>query len=133
MGGPFGFSEGYPVSNVCLKQSTIGQGGFETEFTVGTEYSIALANGTVALDLALKALNVSRGQNAAFYTAPNAGAIPICRHRAISTSETIRPLITNKTKGLSRSSLLANMDPPRISQSHNLFLIEDCAQAWRVI
>lgn len=38
---------------------------FETEFAewVGTKYAVALSNGTLALDVALKALNIAHGDD----------------------------------------------------------------------
>ena len=86
---------------------------FEQEFAVWSDakHAVALANGTVALDLALKTLNISAGDEVivtsrtfigSVSSIVNVGAMPIFVDVDLDsqniTSESIRPAITNKTK-----------------------------------
>lgn len=86
---------------------------FENEFAefAGTKYAIALANGKVALDLGLKALDIGPGDEAivtprtfiaSVSCVVNAGAVPIFadvdRHSGNITAETISSLLTARTK-----------------------------------
>ena len=52
---------------------------FEKEFAawVGTEYAVALANGTVALDVALKALNIGSGDEVVVTPRNNESGLPL--------------------------------------------------------
>ena len=85
---------------------------FENEFAsfVGTRYSIAVANGTVALDLAFKALKIEPGDEiivtprtffASVSSIVNAGATPIFaeidQDTQNITAETIRHVLSSKT------------------------------------
>ena len=121
---------------------------FEKEFAewVGTSYAIALANGTVALDLALKAIDVGPGDEvivtprtflASVSTVVNAGATPVFADVDLNTqnlsAETIQPMITERTKAVicvHLSGAPCDMDPIMVlAEKHNFFVIEDCAQA----
>lgn len=121
---------------------------FEKEFAAwaGTEYAVALANGTVALDVALKALNVgerdevivtSRTFLASVSSIVNAGAVPVfadvdCDSQNI-TAETIAAVLTARTKAVICVHLAGwpcDMDPiMALAAQHGLKVIEDCAQA----
>ena len=121
---------------------------FEKEFAAwsGTEYAVALANGTVALDLALKALGIGAGDEvivtsrtflASVSSIVNAGAVPVFADVDLDsqnfTAETIRPVLTPRTKALICVHLAGwpcDMDPiMALANEHGLKVIEDCAQA----
>lgn len=121
---------------------------FEREFAEfsGTDYAVAVANGTVALDLALKALGIGAGDEvivtsrtflASVTCIVNAGAWPVfadvdADSQGIS-AETVEPLITGKTKAILAVHLAGwpcDMDGlNELACHHGLSVIEDCAQA----
>ena len=121
---------------------------FEKEFATwaGTEYAVALANGTVALDLALNALGIGpedevivtpRTFLASVSSIVNAGATPVFaevdRDTQNITAETIQAVLTPRTRGVICVHLAGwpcDMDPIMdLATSHGLKIIEDCAQA----
>lgn len=121
---------------------------FEKEFAAycGTRYAVALANGTVALELALYALGIGPGDEVittcrTFIASASAivmrGATPILADIDPAsqniTAETIRPLISTKTRAIIAVHLggwPCDMDPIlEFARKHNLKVIEDCAQA----
>src|SRR5690554_4683703 len=121
---------------------------FEKEFAAwaGAEYAIALANGTVALDLALKALNIGAGDEvvvtsrtflASASSIVTAGAVPVFADVDADsqnvTADTIRAVLTERTKAVICVHLAGwpcDMDPiMELAREHGLFVIEDCAQA----
>jgi len=121
---------------------------FETEFAewTGTRYAVALANGTVALDLALKALGVGPGDEvivtsrtflASVSSIVNAGATPIFADVDPDSqnivAQTIRAVVTARTKALICVHLAGwpcDMDSiMSLANELNLKVIEDCAQA----
>ena len=121
---------------------------FEKEFSswTGVKYSVALTNGTVALDAALKALGIGQGDEvvvtprtflASVSCIVNVGAIPVFadidRNSQNITAETIRPVLTQRTRAIICVHLAGwpcEMDPiMALAEEHNLFVIEDCAQA----
>lgn len=121
---------------------------FEKEFAAwaSTEYAIALANGTVALDLALNALGIGVGDEvivtprtflASVSSIVNAGAVPIFaevdRDTQNITAETIQAVLTPRTRGIICVHLAGwpcDMDPiMELAALHDLKVIEDCAQA----
>jgi dTDP-4-amino-4,6-dideoxygalactose transaminase len=127
-----------------------GQEGrlFETEFaqSVGTKYAICVANGTVALELALQALGIGRGDEVitasrTFIASASCivmrGARPVCvdvdRDSQNITAETIRRAITPRTKAIIAVHLAGwpcDMDEIlRLAAEYDLRVIEDCAQA----
>jgi dTDP-4-amino-4,6-dideoxygalactose transaminase len=121
---------------------------FEKEFAAWacTEHAVAVANGTVALDLALQALGVGVGDEvvvtprtflASVSSIVNAGAIPVfaevdCDSQNI-TAETIRAVLTPRTRAVICVHLAGwpcDMDPiMALAAEHGLKVIEDCAQA----
>ncbi|MCH4882340.1 MULTISPECIES: DegT/DnrJ/EryC1/StrS aminotransferase family protein [Pseudomonas] len=121
---------------------------FEKEFAAwsGTEYAVALANGTVALDVALKALDIGPGDEvvvtsrtflASVSSIVNAGAVPVFADVDLDsqnfTAETISAVLTPRTKALICVHLAGwpcDMDPIMdLAAEHDLKVIEDCAQA----
>lgn len=121
---------------------------FEQEFAewVGTEHAIAVANGTVALDLALKALGIGKGDEvivtsrtflASVSSIINSGAIPVFADvnsdsQNIDVS-TIRTVLSSRTKAIICVHLAGwpcDMDPiMALAAEKGLRVIEDCAQA----
>ncbi len=121
---------------------------FEKEFAAwaGTDYAVALANGTLALDVALQAMGIGEGDEvivtprsfiASVSTVVNAGAIPVFADVDNNTGNisatTIVPKITDKTKAIICVHLAGwpcDMDAiMALAKQHNLWVIEDCAQA----
>ena len=121
---------------------------FEKEFAawVGARHAVALANGTVALDLALKALDIGPGDEvivtprsflASVSCVVTAGATPVFadvdRDSGNLTAQTILAVFTPKTKaviGVHLAGCPCDMDPiMALAQDHGFFVIEDCAQA----
>ena len=121
---------------------------FETEFASWSEvtHSIAVANGTVALDLCLKALGVKEGDEvivsprtfiASVSCIINAGAKPVFADVDLNsgniTAETIEAVLSPKTKAVICIHLAGwpcDMDPiMEMSLNHGFKVIEDCAQA----
>lgn len=121
---------------------------FEKEFATWAdcEYAIALGNGTLALDIALKALNVGAGDEvistprtflASVSSIVTAGASPIfadvdLNSQAI-TAESIKVVLTPNTKAVivvHLAGMPAEMDEiMALSKEHGFYVIEDCAQA----
>ncbi len=121
---------------------------FEKEFAAwaGTKYSVAVMNGTVALDLAFKALDVGVGDEvivtsrtflASVSSIVNTGAIPVfadvSRDTQNITPESVREKITPKTKAILCVHLAGwpcEMDGiMALADELGLYVIEDCAQA----
>jgi len=121
---------------------------FEKEFAVWStsKYAIALGNGTLALDVTFKALNIgvsdevivtSRTFIASVSSIVNSGAIPIFADVDLNTQnitpEFIRSVITDKTKAIVCVHLAGwpcEMDKIMdLANEFDLFVIEDCAQA----
>ena len=121
---------------------------FEKEFAdyCGTDHAIALANGTLALELALYALDIGPGDEVittsrTFIASASCivmrGATPVIADvDPVSqniTAETIRPLITPRTKAIIAVHLAgwpcAMDEILALAREHNLKVIEDCAQA----
>jgi dTDP-4-amino-4,6-dideoxygalactose transaminase len=121
---------------------------FEKEFATwcGVKFAVALSNGTLALDVALKALGVGAGDEvivtprsfmASVSTVATAGAVPVFaeidRDSQNITAETIRAVLTPRTKAIILVHLAGQpceMDPiMELARQQNLFVIEDCAQA----
>jgi dTDP-4-amino-4,6-dideoxygalactose transaminase len=127
-----------------------GQEGrqFEREFaeSCGARHAIALANGTVALELALHVLGIGRGDEvvvtprsfvASAGTVVLRGATPVfadvdAASQAI-TAETIERVISPRTKAIIAVHLAGwpcEMGPiMELARSRGLKVIEDCAQA----
>ncbi|SEL39443.1 dTDP-4-amino-4,6-dideoxygalactose transaminase [Colwellia chukchiensis] len=127
-----------------------GQQGrlFEKEFAAfsQSQYAVAVANGTLALDLALKALDIGQGDEvvvtsrtfiASISSIVNAGATPIFADVELDSQNisaaTIAPVLSNKTKAIICVHLAGwpcEMDDiMALATQHKLYVIEDCAQA----
>ena len=121
---------------------------FEREFAkfVDCDYAVALANGTAALDIALKALEIGAGDEvivtprtffASVSCIVNAGAVPIFADVDYNsqniTAKTIQAVLTPKTKAIITVHLAGwpcEMDSIMdLANRNNLYVIEDCAQA----
>ena len=121
---------------------------FEREFAefAGTNHAIAVANGTVALDLALKALGIGAGDEvivtsrtflASVTCIVNAGAWPVFADVDAdsqgTSAETVASLINDNTKAVIAVHLAGwpcEMDGLNdLACRHGLSVIEDCAQA----
>lgn len=121
---------------------------FEQSFAsyCGAKYCVGVGNGLDALMLVLKALNIGEGDEvivpsntyiATALAVTYVGAIPIFVEPDIRTFN-INPLkieekINSKTKAIMPVHLYGqpcDMDPIiEVAKKHNLFVIEDCAQA----
>ncbi len=141
------------VKNVLLSNRVNAWTGqecmlFEKEFAawVGTEHAIAVMNGTVALELALKGLGVGPGDEvivtprsfmASVSCIVAVGAIPVFadvdRDSQNITAETIKAALTPKTRAIICVHLAGwpcEMDDiMALAHQHGLYVIEDCAQA----
>jgi dTDP-4-amino-4,6-dideoxygalactose transaminase len=121
---------------------------FEREFAgwVGVPHAIALTNGTVALDLALEALEIGAGDEvvvtprtfiASASSVVCAGATPVFadvdRDTQNISAETIASVLTPRTRAIVCVHLAGqpcDMDPIlTLADQHGLKIIEDCAQA----
>lgn len=127
---------------------------FEAEFAAwcGTPHAIALANGTVALDLALHGLGIGavnggsatdevivtpRTFLASVSCVVNAGAVPVFADVDADSgnidARTINAVRTPHTKGIMAVHLAGwpcDMDPiMALADAHGIKVIEDCAQA----
>jgi dTDP-4-amino-4,6-dideoxygalactose transaminase len=121
---------------------------FEREFAewVGAKHAVALSNGTLALDVALKALDIGPGHEvvvtprtfmASVSSIVLAGATPVFadvdRDSQNITAETVRRVLTPCTKAIVCVHLAGwpcDMDPiMALAREHGLAVIEDCAQA----
>ncbi|WOE41678.1 DegT/DnrJ/EryC1/StrS family aminotransferase [Acinetobacter chinensis] len=121
---------------------------FEKEFAqfAEAEYAVALANGTVALDVALKALNIGPGDEvivtsrtflASVSSIITAGATPVFADVEPDSQNisrrTIDAVLSNKTKAIICVHLagwMCDMDPiMQLAEEKGLYVIEDCAQA----
>ncbi|WP_296238874.1 DegT/DnrJ/EryC1/StrS family aminotransferase [Psychrobacter sp. UBA5136] len=121
---------------------------FETEFAewADSKYAIAMGNGTLALDVALQALEIGAGDEvivtprtfiASISSVINAGATPVFADVDEATGnitpESIAAVLTAKTKAIVCVHLAgwpSDMDGiMALADEHNLYVIEDCAQA----
>ncbi|MFS1525545.1 DegT/DnrJ/EryC1/StrS family aminotransferase [Microbulbifer sp. 2304DJ12-6] len=121
---------------------------FERSFAAWADakHAIALANGTVALDLALQGLSIGAGDEvivtprtflASVSSIVNAGATPIFadvdNESQNITAETISAVLTPRTRAIICVHLAGwpcDMDPiMALAADHDLKVIEDCAQA----
>jgi dTDP-4-amino-4,6-dideoxygalactose transaminase len=149
----FSVEEANAVRDVVLSNKVnywTGQEGrkFEKEFAEwsGSKYAVALSNGTLALDLALKALGITQGDEvivtprtflASVSSVVTAGATPVfadvdLNSQNIEAAE-IEKVLTSKTKAVivvHLAGMPADMNSiMALSKKHGFFVIEDCAQA----
>jgi dTDP-4-amino-4,6-dideoxygalactose transaminase len=121
---------------------------FEKEFAewVGVRHAVALSNGTLALDVALKALGIGPGDEvvvtprtfiASVSCVVTAGATPVFADvdpdSGNLSANTIAKVITSRTKAVICVHLAGwpcDMDPiMALAEKHRFKVIEDCAQA----
>lgn len=121
---------------------------FEKEFAqfTGTKHAVAVANGTVALDVALKALGIGAGDDvivtsrtflASASSIVTAGANPVFADVELDSQNisrrTIEAVLTPNTKAIICVHLagwMCDMDPiMQLAEEKGIFVIEDCAQA----
>lgn len=121
---------------------------FEREFAIWSDskYAVALANGTVALDAAIKALDIGEGDEvivtsrsyvASITCIINSNAKPIFADVDLETQnityESVSQVITKRTKAILCVHLAGwacDMNEiMNLANQHNLFVIEDCSQA----
>jgi len=121
---------------------------FEKEFAAfaGCEHGVAVANGTVALELGLQALGIGAGDEVVvpsrtFIASASCvvmrGAIPVIADVDATsqniTADTIRPLLTARTKAIIAVHLAGwpcEMDSILgLARDRGIKVIEDCAQA----
>ena len=121
---------------------------FEKEFAAwcGTAHAVALANGTLALDVALKALGIGPGDEvvvtprtfiASISCVVNAGAVPVFADVEVNSgnvsARTIAAVLSPRTRAVICVHLAGwpcDMDPiMALAAQHDLKVIEDCAQA----
>ena len=149
----FSDAETKAVADVLLSNKvnywtgTIGR-AFEKEFAAfaGTRHAVALANGTLALDLALQALDIGIGHEvivtprtfiASVSAVVNAGATPVFAdvdpQSGNISPDTIAAVITPRTKAVVPVHLggwPCDMEGIlKHASENNMFVIEDCAQA----
>ncbi|HEY4930142.1 MAG TPA: DegT/DnrJ/EryC1/StrS aminotransferase family protein [Terriglobales bacterium] len=121
---------------------------FETEYaaSIGCKHAIVVANGTVALELALYALGIGRGDEVivacrTFIASASCvvmrGATPVMAdvdgNSQNISADTVRAAITPRTKAIIAVHLAGwpcDMDAIlAVASEHGLRVIEDCAQA----
>ncbi|EKT4473782.1 DegT/DnrJ/EryC1/StrS aminotransferase family protein [Pseudomonas putida] len=121
---------------------------FEREFAAWTEtdFAVAVANGTVALDLALLAIGIGAGDEvivtsrtflASVSSIINAGAVPVFADVNADSQNinaaTISAVLSSRTKAIICVHLAGwpcDMDPiMALAAEHGIRVIEDCAQA----
>lgn len=121
---------------------------FEKEFAAWceSEYAVALANGTVALELALKVLEIGLGDEVVvasrtFLASASCivavGAMPVFadvdRNSQNITAQSVAAVLSPRTKAIICVHLAGwpcDMDPiMALAREHGLYVIEDCAQA----
>ena len=121
---------------------------FEKEFAAwtGVPYAVALGNGTLALDVALKALGIGPGDEvvvtprtfiASISCVVNAGATPVFadveRDTGNISAATIAKVLSPRTRAVicvHLAGMPCDMDPiMALADQHGLKVIEDCAQA----
>ncbi|HDS1734783.1 DegT/DnrJ/EryC1/StrS aminotransferase family protein [Pseudomonas sp. BP8] len=149
----FSTQEADAVRDVLLSNRVnywTGEAGrkFEQAFAAYADcaHAVAVTNGTVALDLALKALGIGAGDEvvvtprtflASVSSIVNAGAIPVFaevdRDSQNITAETISKVLSPRTRAVICVHLAGwpcDMDPiMALAAAHDLKVIEDCAQA----
>lgn len=140
--------------NECLDTSWISAKGkfvqeFESAFEkyIGADHAITVANGTVALHLALIALGIGNGDevivptltyvasvNAIAYTGATPVFVDSLKGNWQVDSDDIERKITEKTKAIMVVHLYGHpCDMTRImeiARKHDLFVVEDCAEAF---
>ena len=139
------------LDNTYLSGDSPIVGEFETNFAqaIGAEYGIAVANGSVALDLVMHALDLSKGDEvivpsftiaSCLFSILRTGATPVFVDSDLGTwnmsIDTVRSKISSKTKAIMVVhiyGLPVDLDPIiELCNERNIFLIEDAAEAHGV-
>lgn len=121
---------------------------FEKEFAayIGTEYAVAVANGSVALGISLRSLGVGPGDEvvvtprtfvASVHEIVLLGATPVYADVDLDsqniTAATIKAVLTPRTKAIICVHLAGwpcdMHEIMALAQQNNLYVVEDCAQA----
>jgi dTDP-4-amino-4,6-dideoxygalactose transaminase len=121
---------------------------FEKEFAayIGMPHAIAVSNGTVSIEMALRAFGIGAGDEViiparSFFATASAvvsvGASPVFADILVETQnidpDSVARMISDKTKAVicvHLAGLPCNMRAlTQLCDDHDLFLIEDCAQA----
>jgi len=141
----------FEVFEKVYDQTAFSGGAFVEEFErnfaafIGTKYAVGVSNGTVALHLAMLVLNIGPGDEviipantfiATAWGVSHAGAAPVfvdCDDTWNIDPTKIEAAITPKTKAIIGVHLYGqpfDVDAVKvICEKHNLFLVEDAAQA----
>jgi dTDP-4-amino-4,6-dideoxygalactose transaminase len=138
---------GYPEPGPRAAEFAAGFAAYQ-----GAEHGIVMANGTVTMEVALKALGVGWGDEviipaltfaATPYAAMAAGALPVFvdvePDRWTIDADLVEAAVTPRTRAIMPVHLgqqMADMDRiMEIARRHDLFVVEDCAHAhgqrWR--
>ncbi len=139
------------IKNVIKKNNFINGSEvkkFENNFSkyCGSKYAISCSNGTDAITLSLKALNLKANSEviipamtyaSTFYAVVNAGLTPILvdinKNDPLINFSEVQKKITNKTKVILPVHLYGSVvDIPKLKKiinKRNIFIIDDCAQA----
>jgi len=149
----FSVDEAEAVSRVVLSNRVNYWTGqecreFEREFALwaGCEYAVALANGTLALEVALKVLGIGPGDEVVvtprtFIASASCvvamGAVPVFADvdgdTQNITADTVAQVLTPRTKAVicvHLAGMPCDMDPIMdLARERGLLVIEDCAQA----
>jgi perosamine synthetase len=149
---PITTNEEFKAVEDVLKSGLLAQGkavsDFEAAFSdyIGVKNSIAVGNGTIALDLALKALNIKQGDEVIttpFTFIASANSILYQKAKPVFADvdektfnidpDEVRKKITGKTKAIIGVHLFGHPFDVKamqeICEDYSLLLIEDCAQA----
>ncbi len=117
---------------------------FEREFAAycGCEHAVGVANGTDAITIALRAMGVGPGDEVVvpsftFYASaeaiPPTGATPVfCDidpHTYCITPETVKPVLSSRTKAVVAVDLFGNLAPVAEIEALGVPVLEDAAQA----
>lgn len=121
---------------------------FEAEFAaaIGAEYAVAVSNGTVALELALRAVGVGPGDEvvvpARTFVATASAAVALGARPVVAdvdpttqslTADTVRAVLTPRTRAIVPVHLGGWPAPMpellALADEHGLVVVEDCAQA----
>jgi dTDP-4-amino-4,6-dideoxygalactose transaminase len=121
---------------------------FEREFAASCDcrHGVAVANGTVALELALRSLGIGPGDDVVTSSrtfVASASAISMCGARPVFAdvdresqnlcAESIRAVLTPRTRAIIAVHLAGwpcDMEPIlELARAHGLFVVEDCAQS----
>lgn len=139
--------------NECLDTAWISSAGrfvpaFEEAFAnyCGCEYGVSVTNGTSAIHLALKALDLQEGDEVivpsftmagSVYPITQLGCVPVfidCELRTFNMDiELLESKITDKTKAIMPVHIYGHpvdMDPIlKLAKKYNLYVVEDAAEA----